>query len=65
MKYIVSLLQSFSIVTTTGLSPSSRVMFEQLIIPPFASNVNGTVPPLSVVVMLEIAGTLKVAILML
>ena len=60
---IVSLLQAFSIVTAIGLSPSSRVMFEQLIIPLFGSNVNGVDPPLSVAVIFEIAGTFTVAIL--
>ena len=57
---IVSLLQSFSIATTTVLFPSCKGILEQLIIPLFASNVNGTEAPLSVVVILELAGIFTV-----
>ena len=60
---MVSSLQLFPIVTTTGLSPSSSAMFEQLIIPLFGSNVNGIDPPLSVVVMFELSETFTVFIL--
>ena len=64
VKFIVSLLQLFDRLITTILSPSSRVRLEQLNIPLFESNVNGTAPPLSEDVIPELLEILDVAILM-
>ena len=60
---IVSLLQSFPIVTTTGFTPTCNGILEQSIIPLFGLNVNGIELPFSVTEMFVLLGTFSVLIL--